>query len=134
MGVVFILSVRTGQVLNYEVMSLFCHECAQNMDEDPTTETFMTKIAHGKECQINNVGSTAAMESIGPVTIFLRSVNRGLRYTAFVGDGDSSCYGEVYQNAQKSKVNLYSKKGGMCGTCPKAFREWVERVYKKEQR
>ena len=98
MGVVFVLSVRTGQVLDYEVKSLFCYECAHHRDDDPTTEKFMQwKIAHEKECQINHVGSSAAMESAGAVSIFLQSINKGLRYTTFVGDGDSSCYGDVYQ-------------------------------------
>ena len=55
---------------------------------------YAVEIAHENESQINHhVSSSAAMESTGAVSIFLWSINQGLRYTTFVSDGDSSCYG-----------------------------------------
>ncbi len=38
------------------------------------------------------------MENKGAITIFKRSIEkRGLKYTQFIGDGDSSCFGTVLE-------------------------------------
>ena len=55
------------------------------------------------------------METNGAVEMFLRSIeSRNLKYTTFVGDGDSSCFGhvkekclqkyEVYYNVNKEEA------------------------------
>ena len=59
------------------------------------------KAAHDPVCQINHKGSSESMEAAGAEEIFLRSIEkRRLRYTLFVGDGDSSCYGKVAEALQ----------------------------------
>lgn len=97
MGVVFVISVRTGEILDYVVKSLVCQECTAHQNWDKDGDDYLEwKEEHKEHCQINHVGSSESMETNGAVEIFLRSIDkRGLRYTLFVGDGDSSCYGTV---------------------------------------
>ncbi|CAC5366935.1 unnamed protein product [Mytilus coruscus] len=49
-----------------------------------------------KDCTLNHDGSSKTMEAQGAVILFRRSVEKhGLQYTTYVGDGDSSAYGNV---------------------------------------
>ena len=92
-GVVFVLSVETGEVLDFVVKSLICHECVSHKNTPDFTEWYQT---HENVCMVNHKGSSDSMETAGAVEIFLRSIEtRNLKYTTFVGDGDSSCFGVV---------------------------------------
>ena len=106
-GVVFVISVRTGEILDYVVKSLACQECSAHGSWDKDSDKFMSwSQAHSSMCQINHQGSSEAMEAAGAAEIFSRSIEgRGLRYTLFVGDGDSSCYGTV-KEAMKHKYHV----------------------------
>ena len=96
--VVFVISVDTGEILDYSVKSLVCHECkaCNGVDKD-TDEYKVWKDAHASSCQINHHGSSEEMETVAAATeIFSRSIEkRLLKYTTFVGDGDSSSFGRV---------------------------------------
>jgi len=96
-GVVFILSVQTGEILDFEVFSHYCHACVAHEEMDKDSIQYKAWAAsHTKECQINHHGSSGEMETEGAIRMFSRSVqSRNLKYTQFVGDGDSSCYGSV---------------------------------------
>ena len=74
-GVVFVISVDTGEILDYSVKSLICHECkARNgMDKD-STEYQAWKRAHAATCQINHQGSAEEMEAVSAIEIFSRSI------------------------------------------------------------
>ena len=51
---------------------------------------------HSSKCDVNHEGSSEKMEKQGAVDIFLRSIQtRKLKYTIFVGDGDSASFGSV---------------------------------------
>ena len=51
---------------------------------------------HSPHCTINFEGSFGAMECEAGVEMWLRSIEKNiLRYTTFVGDGDSSCFWRV---------------------------------------
>ena len=96
-GVVFILSVRSGEVLDYEVLSHICHECLAHKNLDKSSDSYKNwwKV-HAQSCQINHTGSSGGMETEGAIAMFKRSLEKHrLVYTKFVGDGDSSCYGSV---------------------------------------
>ena len=98
LGVVLALSIDTGCVVDYSAKSLICFTCKNNKDSSDAW-----KEAHRLNCSINHKGSSGKMEKDGSVEIFLRSVEtRKLRYTTFVGDGDSSSFGAV-ANAVTSK-------------------------------
>ena len=96
-GVVFVISVDTGEVLDYEIKCLVCYECRVHKKTDSnSTEYEEWAKSHEKRCMINHTGSSESMETEGTINIFKRSKERRcLQYTVFVGDGDSSCYGKV---------------------------------------
>ena len=63
---------------------------------------------HEKECAINHIQSLGEMEKAAAVTMFLRSIEKHkLRYTVYVGDGDSSSFGEVKESLQKKYGDNY---------------------------
>ncbi len=109
-GVVFIISVITGEVLDYVIKSLSCHECRSHANDKKDTETYKKwQQEHTEYCHINHKGSSGEMEVAGAVEMFSRSVEtRGLRYMEFVGDGDSSSFGKVKDALEKKYGEDYS--------------------------
>ena len=103
MGVIFVISVDTGEILDYAVKSLFCHECKSRNTEDQESKKYKDwKKAHEPNCEINQEGSSKEMEAVAAVEIFSRSITaRQLKYTTFVDDGDSSSFGRVKETLEK---------------------------------
>ena len=108
-GVVFIISVRTGEVVDYEVLSQVCHECIHYGKLDRQSPEYKKWEAnHSDACSINHEGSSGSMEVKGTVMAFRRSIEkRSLMYTKFVGDGDSSCFGSVLEAIKKEFGSTY---------------------------
>ena len=108
-GVTFVISVGTGEVLDYSVKSLVCHQCkARDAMNKKSAEYQQWRESHQPNCQINHDGSAEQMEAVGAVEIFERSVpTRNLKYTTFVGDGDSSCYGKVKEAMEEKYGDQY---------------------------
>ena len=106
-GVVFVISVRTGEILDCEVKALICPECTAHKTWDKHSQNYLDwKVKHNPVCEINHDGSSGAMEAKAAVEMFERSIEkRRLRYTLFVGDGDSSCFGSV-KDAMKDIYNV----------------------------
>ena len=102
-GVVFVIFLLTGEILDYEVKSLFCHECkAHSSCNQDSVKYKKWKKAHEKNCEVNNQGSSEEMEAVSTVDIFTRSIEtRNLKYTTFVSDGDSSSFGWVKEALEK---------------------------------
>ena len=96
-GVVFVMAVETGEVLDYEVKSKVCFECKARAKWDKESEKFKSWFdKHKNKCLINHTLSSEAMEKEAAITIFKRSVEKHkLKYTTYVGDGDSSSFSEV---------------------------------------
>ena len=112
-GVIFVISVDTGEILDHEFKSLFCHECkAHNNDDKESDKHKKWKDAHKKRCGINHEGSSEEMEAVAAVQIFSRSIEtRKLRYTTFVGYGYSSSFGCVKEALGKNLAQpIRSKK------------------------
>lgn len=68
-----------------ECLTNYCQGCViiENASDD-------TKILHRPKCVRNYEGNSGGMEAAGAVTMFNCSVQeRGVRYTQFLGDGDS---------------------------------------------
>ena len=57
MGVVFVISIDTGEVLDYDVRSLFCHECTSNYARKSKDDFDNWYNQHKIHCQINHTGS-----------------------------------------------------------------------------
>ncbi|GFU34816.1 uncharacterized protein TNCV_2320091 [Trichonephila clavipes] len=54
------------------------------------------KILHVIECLKNHNGSAGMMETVGMVRIFQRSLShRSVRYTSYIGDGDSKTFSSI---------------------------------------
>ena len=95
-GVVFVIAIQTGEVLDYEIKSLYCHQCNMNKKIKSCAEFECWFEQHKAECAINHFGSSASIKTEAAADIFLRSVEkRSLRYTTYVGDGDSSSFATV---------------------------------------
>jgi hypothetical protein len=79
-----ITSFDTGKVLDVEVLSKYCHTC---------TLKKANADAPNHICMKNYDGSSGGMETVAAVSMFHRSQQtRGVRYTKFLGDGDSSAF------------------------------------------
>ena len=106
-GVVFIISVITGKVLDAVVKSLYCHQCVTHSalyggDSNHYNAWYQN---HKTSCDINHVGSSGVMETNGAMQMFLQSMERRhLMYTIFVGDGDSDCFGKVSEECAKLNI------------------------------
>ena len=89
-GVVTAVSIDTGKCLSYECLVKTCKVCEMWAPRKGSIdyENFIKE----HECPINHVGSAGAMEALGAVNIFEKSVaDLQLRFTTYTGDGDSSC-------------------------------------------
>lgn len=108
-GVVFAISVDTGEVLDYHVLSKACQTCAKketqcNGNEEMFEEWRREHVAAG-ECDINFTGSSPAMESEGAAVIWKRSIQlHNLRYKWMVSDGDSKAFNTVENVYGEPKV------------------------------
>ena len=103
-GVVFVISVDTGEVLDYRVLSKACQKCALKKAKGVNEEEFEEWLLE-HECDINFAGSSPAMECEGAVVLWERSVERhNLRYRWMVSDGDSKAFNSVENVYGKIKV------------------------------
>ena len=57
MGVVFVISIDAGKVLDYDVRSLFRHECTSNYARKSKDDFDNWYNQHKIHCQINHTGS-----------------------------------------------------------------------------
>ncbi|GFV36174.1 uncharacterized protein TNCV_233641 [Trichonephila clavipes] len=90
------LGDKTGKCIDAEVMSSFCKGCDswKRRKGSPAYEKW--KILHVKECLKNHNGSAGMMETVGMVRIFQRLLNhRSVRYTSYIGDGDSKTFSSI---------------------------------------
>eukprot|EP00112_Aurelia_sp_Birch-Aquarium-sp1_P011438 Seg2406.1 transcript_id=Seg2406.1/GoldUCD/mRNA.D3Y31 product="hypothetical protein" protein_id=Seg2406.1/GoldUCD/D3Y31 len=95
-GIVAVMSTMTGKVLDVEIMSKECRGCAINTKKAGTVEFDEWWEGHQRECHANFEGSSGAMEAAGCLAIFHRSVEEHtLRYTEFLGDGDSKAHDQL---------------------------------------
>ena len=86
-GIVVAIACKTGQVLTWEVLSKLCFQIEGRHGFGRVSRV----VGRAKEeCECNCRGSSNGMAIAGVKTIWLRSVkNLKLRYTTFIGDGDS---------------------------------------------
>ena len=109
-GVVSGISLVTGKVLDVEVMSKECRKCVAWKRKEGTEEFQEWWEGHQHQCHSNFQGSSGAMDAAGCVAIFERSVEQyGLRYTEFLGDGDSKAFNlvtekDVYEDVKVTKL------------------------------
>ena len=93
-GVVTVISMKNGKVLDVEAMSRVCKWCTLNEELriKDSEACDIWKSAH--ICKLNYKGSVGDMEPVGAQRMWNRSVDN-LRYTKFYGDGDSKSFNTV---------------------------------------
>ena len=117
-GVVVVISLMTGQVLDFECLSKSCDGCRswERKKGTPKYEAWLQQ--HSEECKINFDGSSGAMESEGALKMFRRSIEKHkLRYTTLIGDGDSKthkaiCDEKIYEVNKLECVGHIQKRMG----------------------
>ncbi|GFW76805.1 uncharacterized protein TNCV_59031 [Trichonephila clavipes] len=88
------VSVGSGKVVDAEILSRKC-SCHFNGN------------LHSDECSANYYGNSAGREVEGALLIFNRSeVLHNLRYTQYLGDGDSKAYKAVLESKPYKDVNI----------------------------
>ena len=104
-----VISVRTEEILDYALKTLYCHECIAHNKDDKDIKVYQKwKDMHSSQCSINHTGSAERMEKDGATEIFLRSIEtRGLVYNIFVSDGDTSTFGTVKEACFEKFGELY---------------------------
>ena len=96
-GVVTVMSKENAKCLDTHVMSKKCKGCDHWEKRKAQTGYDDWKMNH--VCQTNHTKSSGAMEAAGAVTMFKRSIEKNkLRYTSYIGDGDTSSFSEVVQS------------------------------------
>jgi len=108
-GVVFVISVDTGEVLDYHVLSKTCQKCSQKKaqleGDEKKLEEWKVEHVNSGECDINFKGSSPAMEAEGAKTIWNRSIEKhNMRYKWMVSDGDSKAFNSVEDGYDNCKV------------------------------
>ena len=90
LGVTFVISADTGEVLHYEVKSSYFKKCQYSTGDH--------------ECSKNHQGSSASMEKISVAEMFRRSIEKqNLRYTMYIGDGDTNSFAAEVREKLKEK-------------------------------
>ena len=103
LGVVFTISVKSGEVLDSEVKFKFCFEYKARGHWDKNSDRFKSwYLSHEIVCSINHTSSSESMEKAAAVEMFGQSISlHNLKYTNYVGDRDSSSFGEVCEAMKK---------------------------------
>jgi len=109
-GVSSLIGYYTGKVIDIVVKGSYCKACEvweKKLDAEEYNEWSET---HASECSANHTGSAGSMEVNAIVEMFRRSEeNYGVRYTNYIGDGDSKTYKGIIDNAPY-KETIVNKK------------------------
>lgn len=132
-GVFTLIGVQTGKIMDIEVLSSYCAQCNTfekiNCSEG-TDEWQKWFDKHLPNCNRNHFGSSGSMEE-DMVEIFSRSVEKyNVKYTSYLGDGDSSTYSNIVKSQSYGK-NVQILKKECCGHVQKRFGTQMRKL--KEQ-
>ena len=96
-GVGVVIEIQTGLVLDYEIMSKFCHACTAVENKTMTPgERLLWEQEHLGKCKKNHNGSSKAMEKEAALAMWHRSIEtHNMRYTCMLSDGDSVAHKAV---------------------------------------
>ena len=108
-GAVFIIAYETCKVVDYIVLSKHCAGCKQ-WDDCDKSSTACAEWKANHDCAINFSGSAGAMEPIGTMKMFQRSLDHCLRYKSLISDGDRKTFSlleseQVYVVIQTTKLS-----------------------------
>lgn len=96
-GVMTVTSFDSGKVLDFECLSKFCNKCIRKPLS--TDEQLLKEHKESRACQANYSNSSGGMEVAGALKLCNRSKDKlNLRYTRYLGDGDSKGFANVLEN------------------------------------
>ncbi|ESO93471.1 hypothetical protein LOTGIDRAFT_175538 [Lottia gigantea] len=117
-AVAFIIEVITGLVLDFHVVSTFCHACSFAKTKYGSGIEFEEwYLKHKPHCNINFSGSSNAMEVEAAKVLWSRSLDSGFRYSTLISDGDSKSYDHInnlklYNVEKQECINHVAKRMG----------------------
>ena len=96
-GAASTIGLKTGKVLGVGTRSKQCKSCEQMGKQDKDSRRYKQWAAkHKQYCTMNHDGSSGSMEGQIVKDIFSESIQKhSLRYTRFIGDGDSNTFKTV---------------------------------------
>lgn len=96
-GVGICIDVLTGLVIDFEILSKYCHACKLTEAKHlPERDLAAWKEEHAPDCCQNHQLSSKAMEQEAAKIMWGRSVEKfGFRYVEMLSDGDSAAYKAV---------------------------------------
>ncbi|GFN77291.1 hypothetical protein PoB_000379700 [Plakobranchus ocellatus] len=99
-GVTTVIGCETGKVLDTNTLSKICKSCEHWEKRDKDSEEYRKwQAEHKSNCTANHAGSSGYMESESAVQMFGRSISKyQLRYTRFIGDGDTNSFKKVFES------------------------------------
>ncbi|GFO44193.1 hypothetical protein PoB_007069800 [Plakobranchus ocellatus] len=109
-----VIEIMTGLVIDFHVMSLYCQLCAsvgeRLRQQNPAAyaEWLQVHKTTGK-CTKNYEGSSGGMEVAGALKMWGRSLDYGVRYTTFVGDGDTKTFSALVEKSPYGTDHTISK-------------------------
>ncbi|KAK3923748.1 Aspartyl/glutamyl-tRNA(Asn/Gln) amidotransferase subunit B [Frankliniella fusca] len=98
-GIGFVIDIKTGLVIDYEILSKYCYACVlseRSLGEN--SEEFNSWYEEHDSsglCNRNYTGSSPGMESEGAVRIWSRSEQYGFRYKRMLADGDCKTHARL---------------------------------------
>ncbi|KAK3758696.1 hypothetical protein RRG08_056736 [Elysia crispata] len=105
-GVVTLIGCVTGKVLDTGTLSKTCKSCDYWNSKDKTSAEYRAwKSNHTSDCTVTHNGSSGGMEANIASSLFSRSVeNYSLRYTRFIGDGDTNSFKTVSESKPYKEI------------------------------
>lgn len=96
-GLGFVFDVITGLIVDYEVMSKYCHQCvcSENFfgSDTPDFDIWFQHHKNSGECGKNYSGSSVSMEVAAADILWRRSVEDcKMRYLTLLSDGDAKTF------------------------------------------
>ncbi|CAL1287631.1 unnamed protein product [Larinioides sclopetarius] len=102
LGVGCVIDMLTGIVVDFEILSKYCHECviAERDLKKNSVEFHIWFDGHKDDCEKNFHGSSGSMELHAAEIMWKRSIKEcGFRYTKILCDGDSKTF--LHLNEEK---------------------------------
>ncbi|GFT54212.1 uncharacterized protein TNCV_2467241 [Trichonephila clavipes] len=95
LGLGIIIDILSGLVLDFEVLSKYCHNCVvagRDMGVD-SAEFHIWQKGHADECDKNFDGTSGAMEMHAALIMWRRSISDcQMRFVSMLSDGDSKTF------------------------------------------
>ncbi|GFY13465.1 uncharacterized protein TNCV_1803361 [Trichonephila clavipes] len=95
LGLGIIIDILSGLVLDFEILSKYCHNCVvagRDMESIVRSSTYGKK-GHADECDKNFDGTSRAMEMHAALIMWRRSISDcQMRFVSMLSDGDSKTF------------------------------------------